>query len=109
MPAASPALEPPLRLAKGGRTGMRRRLDVFTNPTPDSAEKAAWLLRARVTPLGGLGVFGESEMDQSRGGGEGRSAGRLGQPLDGQRAADADLLVEHVAGQFARARQLAGA
>src|SRR5271154_6926136 len=109
MPAASPALKPPLRLAKGGKTGMRMHSNVFTNPASDSAEQAAWLLRARLPALGGFDAFGESEMDQTCGGGEGRSPGRLGQPLDAQRAADADLLVENVAGQLARARQLAGA
>src|SRR6202167_5948082 len=109
MPAASPALKPPSRLAKGGKTGMRMYSNVFTDPASDSAEQAARLLRARLSPLGGRGAVGESEMDQTRGGGEGRSPGRFGQPLDAQRTAYADLLVENVAGQFARARQLAGA
>src|ERR1700689_4092791 len=71
MPAASPALKPPSRLAKGGKTGMRMHSNVFTHPASDSAEQAARLLHAH-------------------------------------RAADADLLVENVAGQLAGARQLAG-
>src|SRR3546814_20516580 len=83
------------------------RSEVFTEPMTEPADQAVRLRRLGAPRPGLLGLGMERVIQKSGAGGEGRARGRLGQAGDADRAAHADLLVEHQGGELAHAGELA--
>src|SRR5262245_44771806 len=83
--------------------------EVLTEPMADAADEAVRLLANDAARPRQFGIHGDGIGEETGGGGEGRTAGRLGETADAQRPPHADLLIQHQRGQFAHARELAGA
>src|SRR5215813_9591 len=83
--------------------------EVLAEPVADAADEAVRLHARGTVRFRSLDVGLDGVGEEADAGGEGGAAGGLGEAADADRAAHADLLVEHHGGELARAGELAGA